>query len=165
MRETEYKEIDGHNYQCSMMSVREAHQTFLSLCSTMGAPVIKAVAAGADDMEGDAMRLITAAISAAVQNLEGEVGDRLIESVFKGVQYAGDGTDKVPGFELTPWDTNFERHFKGQLFSMYKVWAWSVEVNYRDFLEGAQALGVGKAKDLGKQVLGTLLTSTSESGA
>ena len=28
MREREIKVIDGHKYQCNMMSVREAHQTF-----------------------------------------------------------------------------------------------------------------------------------------
>lgn len=163
MRDNEFKTINGHKYRCKMMRVREAHQTFLSLCSTIGGPAIKAIAAGADDMEGDAMRLITGAISAAVQNLEGPVGDQLIESVFKGVAYVGDGGEDL-GFELTPWDDDFEKHFSGHLLSMYKVWAWSVEVNYRDFLDGAQALGLGKAKDLGRQVLGGLLTPTSASG-
>ena len=162
MRKPETKEIDGHKYLCTMMSVRQAHQTFLSLCATLGGPVVEAIAKGSDDLDGDATRLITAAISAAVQNLEGEVGDRLIESVFKGVAFVG---KDATGFELKPWDDDFERHFHGRIFTMYKVWAWSVEVNYRDFLDGAQALGGGKAKDLGKDVLNSLRMSTSASGA
>jgi hypothetical protein len=161
MRDKEYKEIDGHKYLCTMMSVRNAHQTFLTLCSTLGQPVVQAIASGSDDLDGDATRLIMPAISAAVQNLEGEVGDRIVESVFKGVGLVG---EKDTGFELVPWDADFERHFKGRLFSMYKVVAWAIEVNYKDFLTGAQALGADKAKDLGKAALSNLLTPISPSG-
>ncbi len=115
-------------------------------------------------MDADVVRLITVAISAAVQNLEGQAGDQLIDSVFNGVSYLDEETDARPGFKLKAWDDDFERHFKGRLLSMYKVWAWSVEVNYRDFLEGAQALGGGKATGLVKQGLNFLQTPTSGSG-
>jgi hypothetical protein len=164
MREAESKTIDGHKYRCQMMSVRSAHQTFLNLCNTIGEPVVKAIADGAADMEGDAIRLIVMAITAAAQNLEGGPGDRLIESVFNGVSYLDEETDAKPGFALKAWDEDFERHFKGHLFSMYKVWAWSVEVNYRDFLEGAQGLGGDKTVGLVKQGLNFLQTPTSASG-
>ncbi len=156
-----------------MMSVRSAHRTFLDLCSTLGGPVINAIAEGSDDMEGDATRLITGAISLAVQNLDGPVGDQLIESVFNGVAFTGKSEIKddpeaeihVDGFEIKAWNDDFERHFRGHLLSMYKVWAWSVEVNYRDFLDAAQLLGVDKGAGLGKKVFQSLRTQTSESGA
>tara|TARA_Y100000310_G_scaffold304988_1_gene344691 strand:- start:2280 stop:2795 length:516 start_codon:yes stop_codon:yes gene_type:complete len=170
MREAESKIIDGHEYRCTMMSVRSAHRTFLDLCSTLGGPVINAIAEGSDDMEGDATRLITGAISLAVQNLDGPVGDQLIESVFSGVAYTGKSEDKDDpqadgmGFELKAWDDDFERHFGGRLLSMYKVWAWSVEVNYRDFLDGAQALGGDRGAGIGKKVFQSLRTQTSASG-
>lgn len=159
MRKAEFKKIDGHKYQCRVMKVLDAHDTLLSLLSTVGGPAIKAIAAGADDMEGDAMRLITGAISVAVQNLEGPVSRQLLASVFSGVQYVGDGVDDL-GFDIIPGDDNFDDHFGGRLLSMYTVWGWSLQVNYQDFLDGAQALGLGKAKDLGKKALDGLLTST-----
>lgn len=170
MREAESKTIDGHEYRCTMMRVRSAHQTFLNLCNTIGEPAVKAVAAGASDMDADVVRLIVVAITAAAQNLEGDPGDRLIDSVFNGVAYTGKSEDKeYPradglGFELKAWDDDFEQHFGGHLLSMYKVWAWSVEVNYRDFLEGAQGLGGGKATGLVKKGLSFLQTPTSASG-
>lgn len=164
MRKSEDKIIDGFKYKCKMMGIRESHQTFLSLCSSIGEPAVKAIAAGSEDMDGDVIRLITMAITAAVQNLEGAVGDRLISSVFNGVDYVGDGGDDL-GFSMVAWDKDFEKHFHGRLFSLYKVWAWSVEVNYRDFLDGVQALGEDGAKSLGKTVLNFLQTPSSESGA
>ncbi len=164
-RKNEFETIDGKKYRCDMMKVMDAHQTLISLCATIGEPVVKAIVAGMDDMDGDATSLIMAAISAAMRNLDGPVSVELIQSVYQGVYYVGDGTDKDLGFEMKVGDDKFDDHFHGRLLTMYKVWAWSMKVNYKDFLDAAQALGVGKAKDLGKQVLGTLLTSTSESGA
>lgn len=162
MIKEETKEIDGHLYSCRMMTVRAAHNTFLSLCSTLGGPVVEVLARGSDDGDGDEIeKLIMGAISVAVQNLEGEVGEKLLKSVFTGVTFVGEGPT---GFELKPWDANFERHFTGRLFSVYKVWAWAIQVNYKDFLDGAQTLGGDKAKSLGKSALNSLLTSTSESG-
>jgi hypothetical protein len=164
MREAETKTISGHKYRCTMMPVRTAHRTFLDLCSTLGEPVIKAIADGAADMESDAQRLIMGALSVAFRNLEGAIADELVEKVFTGVTFLGEETDESPGFEMKAWDGKFNDHFHGSLFGMYKVWAWSVEVNYRDFLEGAQALGIGKGVGAVKQVLGGLQTQTSASG-
>lgn len=170
MREKKYKELDGFRYRCDMMPCLLAHRTFLTLCATLGRPVIKAIVAGSDDLDQDATKLITTAIGAAFQNLEGEVGDKLVESVFNGV-VVQDGEKVV---DLKPWrgesdggswNHEFEHHFKGRVFSMYKIWAWSIEVNYGDFLDGLQDLGGDKAKGLVKDSLNSLLTSTSESGA
>ncbi len=162
-RKAEFKTIDGQNYRCDMMKVMDAHQALISLCATLGEPVVKAIVAGMDDMEGDATALIMAAISAAMRNLDGPVSVELIDSVYHGVAYVGDGKADL-GFEMKVGDDKFDEHFHGRLLTMYKVWAWSMQVNYKDFLDAAQALGVGKAKDLGKQVLDSLLTPTSESG-
>ena len=163
MRKPEFKEIDGKKYRCDMMKVMAAHETLISLCATLGEPVVKGIVAGMDDMEGDATSLIMAAISAAMRNLDGPVSRELIESVYQGVYYVGDGKEDL-GFEMKVGDDQFDDHFHGRVLTMYKVWLWSMQVNYKDFLDAAQALGIGKAKDLGKQALSGLLTSTSESG-
>jgi hypothetical protein len=160
MREKEYKIIDGVEYMCQMMDVRSAHRTLLGICNTLGEPIVKAIAEGAEDAEGDAVRLISAALSAATQNLEGARGERLIEVVFDGVYKSG----REDGFELKAWSDKFNEHFQGRLLSVYKVWAWAVQVNYRDFFDAAQSLGADKAKGLGNQVFSALQTRTSPSG-
>jgi hypothetical protein len=162
-REIKIKEIDGHRYRCDMMPIRLSHQTLISLCSTLGEPVVKAILSGMDDDDGDVVGLLMGAIVVAMRNLDGPVSDQLIESLFQGMQEVGDGKEDI-GFPLVAWDDKFNDHFHGRPLTMYKVWVWSMQVNYKDFLDAAQALGVGKAKDLGTKALTSLLTPTSASG-
>lgn len=163
MRDKEFNEIDGHKYCCTMMTVRQANRTWVDLLSTLGGPAIEAIASGMDDKEQDAVALITASISVAVQRLEGNVSERLIEPVLSSVSFTeGDDGDIV---ELKPWDGKFETHFHGRILTLYKVWGWAVMVNYRDFLDAARNLGLDQGLKLGKKALLSHLTPTSESGA
>lgn len=162
MRKAEFKEIDGYKYRCDMMPVRRAQRTWIDLLSTLGGPAIEAIASGMDNEEQDAIALLTASISVIAQKLEGTVSERLIEAVFEGVSTTeGEGEDIL---ELKPWDAKFESHFHGRLLTLYKVWAWAVQVNYSDFLDAAQSLGLDQSLKLGKQALLSHLTPTSESG-
>lgn len=157
MRKPQFKEINGHKYACTMMSVRKAHQTWIELVGTLGQPVVSAIARASDEPDQQAANLIPAVMSMAMMNLQGEVADRLLVSVFDGVRVEGFG-------ELKPWDDQFDDHFRGRIFAMYKVWAWAVQVNYQDFLDEAQSLGLGQMVTKGKAALQTHLTQTSESG-
>lgn len=158
MRTTEQKEIDGHNYVCSMMSVRTSHRTFIELLRTLGRPIVSALSRAQESQNSDTTAMLMAAISLAMQNLDEEVTDRLIERVFNGVECQGVG-------ELVAWDTKFEMHFRGRLLSMYKVWTWSLQVNYQSFLDVAQTLGLSGAVEMGKEALSNLHpTSNDESG-
>ena len=163
MRETETKEIDGCTYTCTMMSVRQANRTWIELCAVLGEPVVRGLARASADADQQVQDLIMAAISAALRNLSEEVHERLVEAVFDGVRADGVG-------ELKAWEPKFESQFRGRLLTMYKVWAWSVQVNYQDFLDAAQSLGLGEVVSLGKEAIGKAQesldpqTSTGESG-
>lgn len=149
-----------------MMKVREAHHVFLDLCNTLGTPVIKAIADGADDLEGDAIRLVSGVLGAAAQNLSGPVSDRLLKTVFKCVVANMEKVGSVheDRFVTLDYDSpTFDAHFRGRLLTMYKVWAWAISVNYRDFLDGAQSLG-SEGEGLGRKALGLLQTQTDPSG-
>lgn len=163
MREKEFETINGHKYRCDMMKIREANQTFLTLLSTIGGPAIKAIAAGIDGDTSGIIRMLPAAIVAALQGLEGPVSEQIIESLFNGVYYVGDGREDL-GFEMKAWDDNFNDHFHGRSFSMYKVLGWSIQVNYKEFLDEALSLGEDGGMGLKDLVLSSLRTSTSESG-
>lgn len=157
MREIQRKEIDGHQYVCTQMSVRKAHQTFIELVATLGQPIVVSLSRGYDE-DKDASDVLTTAASMMMMNLSRDVSDRLLANVFDGVLCDGIG-------KLTPWDGDFEDHFHGRIFSMYKVWAWGIEVNYRDFLDAAQSLGLVKmAKEMGKSAFQSRQTQTGESG-
>ncbi len=157
MRTTEQTEIDGHAYACTMMSVRTANATFNLLLRTLGRPVIQALARAQETQNTDQTAMMMAAISMAMQNLDEDVSERLIERIFNGVRVRDVG-------DLVPWDDKFEDHFHGRLLSMYKVWAWAIQVNYQSFLDAAQAHGLSGLLDLGKSSLQNLQTSTDESG-
>lgn len=133
----------------------------MNLCKTLGGPVINKIAEDPEGLDGDMNSLIIVAVSVAVQELDEEVSDPILDAVFNGVSFVGEGPT---GFALKLWDKDFNSHFHGRLASVYKVWAWSVQVNYRDFLDALPGLGEGKAKDLGREVLSSLRTSTSRSG-
>ncbi len=164
MRETETKEIDGCTYACTMMSIRQANRTWMEMCAVLGEPVVRGLARAVRDPDQQVKELILSAMSAALMNLTEEIHERLIAAVFNGVR-----ADKVG--ELKAWDSKFEDHFHGRLFTMYKVWTWSVQVNYQDFLDAAQSLNVGslleslgETKSQESQGSPDPQTSTGESG-
>lgn len=157
MRETQYKEIDGHRYSCTMMPVRKAHQTWVELVAVLGQPVVSAIGRASQDQDQQVQELISSAASMALMNIDAEVADRLLASLFDGVRADGIG-------EWEPWDAKFDAHFRGKVFSMYKVWAWSLQVNYQDFLDAARGLGLNEMLETGKSALKDHLTSTQESG-
>ena len=162
-RDKEFETINKYKYRCDMMKIRESNQTFLTLLSTIGGPAVKAIAAGIDGDNDDVMRMIPAAIVAALRGLEGPVSEQLIASLFNGVYYVGDGEEDL-GFEMVAWDDKFNDHFHGRPLSMYKVVAWSIKVNFKEFLDEVQSLGGEGGVGLKDLVLSSLRTSTSESG-
>ena len=156
-RESQHKEIDGHKYACTMMPVRKASQTWIELVAVLGQPTIAAIAQASSDPDEEAVTAIVRGLTGVIHNLQGDVGDRLIEQVFDGIIVEGVGP-------LEPWNEAFDAHFRGRIYSMYKVWGWSIEVNFKDFLAVAQLLGLDQVVKLGSSALKGHLTSTDGSG-
>ena len=140
-----------------MMSVRTAHHTCFLLLRTLGRPVVQALARAQETQNSDQTAMLMTALSIAMQNLDEEVTDNLIERVFNGVRVRDVG-------DLVAWDDKFNDHFHGRLLSMYKVWAWAIQVNYQSFLDAAQTLGLSGVLEMGKEALQNLQTQSDESG-
>ena len=66
------------------------------------------------------------------------------------------------------FDTEFARfdiHFKGRVLAMYKVFAWAMEVNYRDFFGAAHSSPLGQILKMAGSKAWSGLTSTPRSGS
>jgi len=159
MRETEQIEIDGQKYACTMMPVQTANQVFLGITATLGRPLVDALVSATEDGSVDAKVAIAAALARVADKLSGQVSNHLIESVFDGVHAEGIG-------ELKAWSPEFDDLYRGRLASMYKVFTWSIKVNFADFLDVAHGLGVTKEKAMGlkAELFKNPPTSTDSSG-
>ena len=134
MRETEYKEIDGVRYACDMMPATKAHKTLIELTAMVGRPVIVAIAKGAsggDLGESEVDSLAEVGTALLFDRLTPDSSDQVIQNVLDGVRSEGVGnlSDRI----------TFDQHFRGRIVHLYKVFAWAVEVNYRDFFAVASS--------------------------
>ena len=146
MRETEHKNIDGTNYVCLMMPATVAQKTLVRLTDTLGRPLVFALSKALGDEEIEVEHLADVALRALFDKLNEETSDDIIKSLLDGVEAEGVGSVSSPAV--------FDSHFRGRVLHLYKVVAWSVEVNYRDFFDAAAT------KKL-KQSLQTVLTRAS----
>ena len=95
-----------------------------------------------------------------LSNLTTTEANFVLLAVMDGVRYEGCDLDKDLSNEAL-----FSQHFRGKLASAYKVWAWALEVNYRDFINAARSSPVADlVKVAGLDVLSTMKTSMPLSG-
>ena len=127
-REVELKEIDGEKYACRMMPATVAQKTLVRLTDLVGRPVMVMIAGAIRD-EGETELQTIAEIGTRIlfERLTDDESDFVIKSVLDGVMVEGGG-------EVLK---SFDEHFRGRIMHLYKVFAWSVEVNYRDFIDAA----------------------------
>lgn len=156
-RETEYEEIDGTKYACQMMPATKAHAVLIRLGDTIGYPALNAIATatGGDMTSGvdDVVRVVTELLA---RKLTPEVANEVILMAMDGVRCEGVG-------EMSKQQI-FDQHFRGRILHMYKVFAWSLGVNFADFFDGARSNHtVQSVLEVGGQAL-KVLTQTLQSG-
>ena len=155
-RETQFREIDGIKYVCTMMPATVAHKTLLQLTEVVGRPVLLAVAKAVGNDELLLDELVETGTHALFERLNPSVGEDLILDLLQGVRVEGVG-------ELSRKDV-FDNHFRGRIFHLYKVLGFSVEVNFRDFFDELLSQQLKKNVGAGLQKAGSLLTSMLTSG-
>jgi len=167
MREAENKKIDGCNYVCAMMPATKAQKTFVEVSQRIGSPAM-AMLSRAFSPSVEESGKITGGLDTTVEGLVAEglriflleldpdTADRIIKTVMDGVLVEGDG-------KLTD-EAVFDQHFRGRVLSMYRVFAWAMEVNYRDFSDAASLNSlVPKLRAAGRTALdGLMSTQLSE---
>lgn len=159
-RETQFKEISGDKYACSMMPATLANKTLITLIDVVGRPAttILANAFTAKDVgDLDVEELIGVAMTAVFERMDGDRGDALVKAVLTGVTVESKG-DVVK---------IFDEHFRGQILTLYKVFRWAIEVNYQDFFDAVRSSAlITKISSAGAKAhnrLTTILTSTDSS--
>jgi hypothetical protein len=139
MRETEKKTIDGGNYVCSMMPATKANRIFTEIIGLVGAPAFAMVSAAfaKDEVEDvHVEQLVASGLQVFLADLSPDQWDRIVFEMMDGVLVEGVGSLHDRG--------KFDQHFRGRVLTMWRVWAWAMEVNFRDFLDAVRSNDVAK---------------------
>jgi len=153
-REIQFKEIGGVKYICEMMPATQANKTLISLTEIIGRPAVSMIAkAFTDDGDIEIDDLAGIGLASMFERFDEDVGDRMIKSVLTGVRAEG----------VSDLAKEFDEHFRGRILDLYKVFAWALEVNYKDFFDAARSSAlISKLSSVGVKAR-SLLTSTTPS--
>ncbi len=159
--EIQFQEIDSIKYVCEMMPALLASATIVRLMALVGRPALVLAAdaytsfeSGAIDDENGVANLIRLGTEQVFAGLTPEETETVLLSLLCGVKVAG-----IAGDLSDP--VRFNAHFRGRLLSAYKVWAWSLQCNYRDFIDAARSFGiVEKLESAASHAMGNLADST-----
>ena len=167
-QDIQYKKIDGVEYICEMMPALLASSTLVRLVNMVGKPALVLAAnaysvmdasgeEGADSISfPDVIRLGVEQVFAGLSPNEAEI---VLLALMSGVRCkVGESSADLNSKDV------FNEHFRGRLLSAYKVWAWSLQCNYRDFIDAARSSGiVATLKSKGEAALGRALSTTQTS--
>ena len=162
-RNKENKNIDDIDYVCTMMPATMANKVLVELMGTLGQPALVAIASAfSSDGESQIDAIADAATRAIMQRLSPEDADRVCKMVLHGVRCT-ENAGNVNESDV------FDEHFRGRIFHLWKVVAWSIQVNYRDFFYAANSnptvSGLLKKLSSGASMLTAILSSGDASSS
>jgi len=141
--EIAYTTIDGVDYTCEMMPALQANTVLLTLIDIVGRPALVVASEAFDEMEnrGDGTVLVGGLVRLGVEQvfarLTPQQGSQVLLTMMNGTRFRGCAVHDDLSI-----DKVFDKHFRGRLLSAYKVWAWALKVNYRDFFDAARSNGM-----------------------
>ena len=152
--------VDETHYACEMMPATLANKTLTRLIILVGRPAL-AMAAGAikakeeEDEEELIAHMIQIGVNQIFAGLTPDEAHEILIALMTGVRFQGCPVDK----DLSDLDI-FDDHFRGKLLTAYKVWAWSLQVNYKDFLDAALSSStLSKVRRVGTKVLSSKMST------
>jgi len=159
-REIEYKEINNVRYICEMMPATLSTKTLIELTDVLGRPLLVSLSKGVstdgglDELEIDDLAEVSTRL--LFEKLTPDNTDRIVKSVLCGVK--AEGVGDMSDSKI------FDSHFRGEIMHMFRVFAWALEVNYRDFFAAARSSALlSKLKKAGKRAVIQKI-ATQESG-
>ncbi len=159
-RETENTEIGGQRYICTMMPATLANKTLITLVEIIGRPAATILANAFTEKDFgdiDIEELAGVAMQAVFERFDGERGDAIVKALLVGVRVEGIN-------EELSTTAAFDKHFRGRILTLYKVFRWSVEVNYRDFFDVVRSSGlITKISSAGAKALSRVITTPTSS--
>lgn len=133
MTDTHRKTVDGVAYICKKMPGWTSVELLADLTSIVGEPLVLALSKALDvDGELEEEDIISMAQRAAFQlfdRIDAETSRRLMSKALLGVC-----AEKL-GHEDDALINAFDDHFRGKPLAAIKLFVWSLEVNYRSFLD------------------------------
>ena len=154
------KTVDDIHYTCEMMPGTLSNKTLTRLTILVGRPAL-VMAAGAieaekkENTEELMLHLIQIGVNQIFQGLTPDEAHEVLMALMTGVRFEGCELGK----DLSDVSI-FDDHFRGKILSAYKVWAWSLGENYRDFLDAALSSPMlSKFREVGTQVLSTKIST------
>ena len=128
-RKQENKTIDDVKYICKMMPASLGNTVVIELTGTLGQPLLVSLSTIMDKDGPQIEAVVDTSIKYLMQNLS--PADRICKMMLNGVSASKAG----PLHEVD----NFDAHFRGRIFHLWKVVFWSIHVNYRDFFYAANS--------------------------
>lgn len=127
--ETKHKTIGLRTYSVAQLPTFKALDVFEQLSVLIGPAMTSLAASGMDGR-------VEPAIEALFSKMGGGKLKSLAAQLLDGVLVEENG-------KSAPMLTGFDLRYAGQLFEVFRVMAFVVEVNYRDFFDGAREVLAG----------------------
>lgn len=148
-------EFEELTYSCDMLDAVTAQKTLIELLTVLGQPILMAIAKGfgdAEDIEGVA----EAGLQSLFLKLTPEKSHELIQTLL--------GCVRCEGVDPLTKPAVFKKHFAGNIYHLYRVIAWSIEVNFRDFFVAAHSFPMFESIARAVGQAATLKTTIPSSG-
>lgn len=158
-----HHEIDGVKYVCLVQPAIQANQSLIRLLRTFSAPTIALLSGAVRGFASEKGELtiaglggmdLTTGLMMLFSELTPENAQVILSDGLVGIRTEGHIEDlsdpKV-----------FDAHFRGRIMHMYKVFAWSLGCNYRDFLDVARSVDLKKLSAMAKSLKQSKLGSQS----
>lgn len=132
MSELVKKEVDGHDYEFSLLGARESLKTLTKLVKLLGEPMAIALGAIGGDRDIEKGKKILAALTTS--DLLARATRALIERMDE--DNVADLVEKLTGKATTMCDGKpiiFNSHYEGRLGHLFKVFGAALEVQFGDF--------------------------------
>ena len=138
--------IDGVEYICHVQAAIPANQSFIRLMGLLSPATLSLLSGavrGFASEEGELtiaglgnMDLVTG-LTMLFGDLTPETSTDVLKEGLRGITTS----DMKSGVDLSD-ESVINEHFRGRILSMYKVFAWSLKCNYKDFLAVASLVNV-----------------------
>ena len=147
--------IDGVEYICHVQAAIPSNQSLIRLLGVVSAPAIHLLSGAVEGLGRDDKGEITldglgdidfaAGLMMLFQELTPASATVILQQGFLGITTASTPVGK----DLSDED-ELNSHFRGSILRMYKVFAWSLRCNYRDFLGVASPGNINRLTALAK---------------
>lgn len=152
---THHKEIDGVKYICNMMPGDEAVLMEMEIVQRIGRPaaamlshafLANPTAQETEDLNTSVEGLIAGGLRVFLNELEPADALAYAKRAMNGM--------RAEGVQGDLHGDAFGSHFRGRTMHMWRVFAWSMEVNFADFFAASHSLPlIGALVDVAKKAL------------